>query len=153
VGPDIQDELIRVDLPRHQPFPQSPGGLQHHLRIHTGQRVDREKNTGDMGRDHLLYHNSQLHLFVGQPVLLAIGPHPVVPCRGPAPAQVFFQRLPAHYVQVGFILSCETRLRKVLHDARGPDRHGPSLKHLLVQIPYLLEHVLGKRKAGNRSWD
>ena len=54
----IDHKRVRRDPAGHDGFPQPPGGFDHHLLFTSGERVQGEQHTGDLGLDLLLHHHA-----------------------------------------------------------------------------------------------
>ena len=53
----VHDDAVRRDVTADQCFTQAPTGIDQHFIEVVGERIQRERDAGDIARHHLLHHN------------------------------------------------------------------------------------------------
>ena len=113
-APNIHHVLIRIHGSGNDGLSQARAGVNHCLVPVSCHRVGGEHDSGGGGIHHLLHHNSQGDRRVINPVGGPVRHGTVCPQRRPAAAHSFQDRVSAHHVQEGVLLTGETRESQVL---------------------------------------
>ena len=119
----VDDEVVGVDGPCHDGFPEPRARVDHGVAAPARHRIGREEHAGDRGVDHPLDDHGERHRAgidaVGDPMRDG----PVRPQGRPAASDGLQHRLGADHVEVGVLLAGEARVRQILRGRRGSHRH------------------------------